>query len=75
MLGGPRMAAVCIFTMIAQASVMFLLLGCGCPLSLHLVPIQRGNVDSKTFFLEPSKGSLSITIVFVTKLCHCHSTD
>jgi len=75
MLGGPAMAAVCIFTRIAKASLMFLLLGYRCPLSLHLISIQRGNVDSETFFLKPSKGSLDIAIVLVTKLCHCHSTD
>jgi hypothetical protein len=70
MLRGPGMAAVCIF-----ASVMFLLLVYRCPLSLHLIPIQRGNVNSKTFFLKPSKGGLDIAIVLVAKLYHCHPTD
>lgn len=49
--------------------------GCWAPLSLHGVPVQGSHVESETLLLEPSEGALDIAVVFVTKLCHFHSTD
>jgi hypothetical protein len=63
-----------IFTRVLLASLR-LLLGYGCPLPLHLIPIKRRNVDSKTFFLKASEGSLDIAVILVTKVGHCHSAD
>ena len=65
-----------IFTRVPLAGLrLLLLLGYGCPLPLHRIPIKRRNVDSETFFLKASEGSLDIAIILVTKLCHCHSAD
>ena len=56
------------------AGLGFLLRG-WCPLPLHRVPIDRSDINSETFFLKPSKGSLDVAVVLVTELCHRHAAD
>jgi hypothetical protein len=66
-----------IFTRVPLASLrpLLLFLGYGCPFPLHRIPIKRCSIDSETFLLKASEGSLDIAVILVTKVCHCHAAN
>ena len=73
-LGSLGLTVLWIITGTRWASLR-ILLGRRCPFPFHRISIDGSDVDGEPFFLETSEGSLDVSVVLVTKLCHRHAAD